>query len=562
MPDWIDLGTLEDFPDGAPVLKKHDGHRFVCVRRGGSVDALDDRCPHQGYPLSQGIVSGGVLTCAWHNWKFDVKTGGCTFGGEPVRHYPVRLEDGRVHLDRAVDVAKEVARLEAGVAAAMFDDDTARALREALRLGAFVPGPEGLGALGAGFALVAADGAARAEYGFDHGLAVLADLLSFAERGFVGVDEAFVQAAHAVAEPSRRLIPRRVPDAANLAAIEDPRLVDDALVAERRDEAEARVRALAARSADDATRALLPFVSRHVLDYGHGAIFLAKARELATRFPAARAAIFGASALELAWATADTSLPPFAATRAALEQVDARGESAARDVGFDRAAFERAVLEGERSAVGAAVRLLGDGVAPEPLLRAIAHAAATRLFRFDDALELRADVDIGVLDVTHTVTYAESILALAPLASPRELARLVVLAAGFVGKVRRADAAKPREPGASSGGGLLGAVARRDLGAALAAVHGLDARGRAEAYRELAPFCALDAAVRPILYAHTVKNLEALRRLDAADPEADGGYLDALLAFVTPVRPETRPRRTAAIARKFLADGRPPEGLY
>jgi hypothetical protein len=55
---------------------------------------------------------------------------------------------------------------------------------------------------------------------------------------------------------------------------------------------------------------------------------------------------------------------------------------------------------------------------------------------------------------------------------------------------------------------------------------------------------------------------EALRRLDEADPEADGTYLEALLVYMVPRRPELRPRSTAAVARKFLADGRPPERLY
>ena len=95
-PEWIDLGPLADFPEAAPVLRKAPGgHRYACVRAGAGVEAIDDRCPHQGYPLSQGRVQGGVLTCEWHNWKFELATGACTFGGEPVRRYPTRIEDGQ-----------------------------------------------------------------------------------------------------------------------------------------------------------------------------------------------------------------------------------------------------------------------------------------------------------------------------------------------------------------------------------------------------------------------------------------------------------------------------------
>jgi hypothetical protein len=105
-------------------------------------------------------------------------------------------------------------------------------------------------------------------------------------------------------------------------------------------------------------------------------------------------------------------------------------------------------------------------------------------------------------------------------------------------------------------------VESRDLGRALSCARALDKRSRIEAYAQLAPFAAFDAAVRPILYAHTVKNTEALWRLEREDPEADGIYLEALLRFIVPVRKETRARRTAAVAKKFLADGRPPDGLY
>src|SRR5512136_3110678 len=95
--EWTDLGPIEGFPEAAPALRKAGGARLACVRQGEAVHVVDDRCPHQGYPLSQGCVRDGVLTCQWHNWKFDLATGNNLFGGEPVRRYPARVVDGRVH---------------------------------------------------------------------------------------------------------------------------------------------------------------------------------------------------------------------------------------------------------------------------------------------------------------------------------------------------------------------------------------------------------------------------------------------------------------------------------
>lgn len=585
--EWVDVGPLSDFPAGEPVLRKDEGgRRYACVRIGDEVHALDDRCPHEGYPLSQGCVRGGELTCAWHNWKFDVATGENRFGGDPVRRYPTRVEGGRVHLNRALDRGAEVRRLLASLREALARDEMPRALREALRLAALdLPLAEGsgLGRMGIAFEVLARDGAERAEYGFNHGLALLADLCSWIERGWVPAEEAFVAAAHAVAEPSLHLGPRaRAPGRASgaralmafLSSYErpEPAKIVAALEAERREEAEARVRELVEVGGAAAAReALLPFVARHIYSYGHGAIFLAKACELAARFPAVAEDVIAASVVELSWATVETSLPPWAATRAALARV-VEGGLGRREVDggvpidrADRDAYEALVLEGERQAADATVERLARGVDPVSLLRASAHAAAVRLARFDAAWEQRLEAAVDVLDVSHAVTFAESAISLvtaAPGAPALLAAQLAVLSAAFVGKLRRGDAAAPPAEAPERHGSLLEAAEARDVGRALSIAAGLGPEERLRAYGEIAPFAAFDAAVRPIFYAHTVKTAEALRRLEAADPHADAAYLRALCAYVVPRRPELRVRRVAEVARRFLRDGRPPEGLY
>jgi nitrite reductase/ring-hydroxylating ferredoxin subunit len=565
MTDWMDLGPLTDFPEGAPVLRKRGPLRLVCVREGDAVHALDDRCPHQGYPLSQGRACAGVLTCEWHNWKFELSSGACLFGGEPVRRYATRVEAGRVAVDPSVDREREAARFDASLRAALRDADAGRALREGLRLGAArdADGRAGLGELGAAFAIVAADGAARAEYGFDHPLAMMADACAWAARGDLRADEALVLCATAVGETSMHLGPREVARDAPDDAL-DPARVAEALAAERRAEAEARVRALARAWPAErvVSEALLPFAALHVYDYGHGTIFLAKALELARRFPAAAEELLAAITVTLGWATAETALPPFAATRAALDELAATPPRA-RGADFDRARYEHDVLEGERPALAATLAHLGEGCDPRALLRATAHAAAVRVARFDAAWEARLDAEVGVLDVTHLVTYCEATLALLDGGSDEATARAALLAAGFVGKLRRGDApAGPPTPRAAGFASLGEAARARDVSAALAIARDLDAPARRAAYRELAPFLALEAAVRPIFYAHTIKNGEALRRLEEADAEADGAYLEALLAYAVPRRAERHTARVAHVARKFLADGRPPETLY
>lgn len=100
---WIDIGALADIPaQGARVVKTAHGCVAVFRTLDDQVFALDDRCPHKGGPLSEGIVHGASVTCPLHAWVFDLATGtaqGADRG--QVRAYPARVEGGRVLLDAA-----------------------------------------------------------------------------------------------------------------------------------------------------------------------------------------------------------------------------------------------------------------------------------------------------------------------------------------------------------------------------------------------------------------------------------------------------------------------------
>ena len=73
MPQWTDALPLADLPEGAVKVRKLGATPVALFRvEGGAVHAIDNRCPHEGYPLSQGARDGCVLTCSWHNYKFDL----------------------------------------------------------------------------------------------------------------------------------------------------------------------------------------------------------------------------------------------------------------------------------------------------------------------------------------------------------------------------------------------------------------------------------------------------------------------------------------------------------
>lgn len=98
--DWIDIGMLDDIPvRGARVVKTARGDVAVFRTADDAVFALDDRCPHKGGPLSQGIVQEHGVTCPLHNWVISLETGAAQGADEGcTRTVPVRVEGGRVLL--------------------------------------------------------------------------------------------------------------------------------------------------------------------------------------------------------------------------------------------------------------------------------------------------------------------------------------------------------------------------------------------------------------------------------------------------------------------------------
>jgi nitrite reductase (NADH) small subunit len=98
---FVDIAALEDIPrQGARVVKTQGGCIAVFRTADDQVFAMDDRCPHKGGPLSEGIVHGTAVTCPLHAAVFDLTTGQGTDGWQ-VKTHAVRVEGGRVLLDAA-----------------------------------------------------------------------------------------------------------------------------------------------------------------------------------------------------------------------------------------------------------------------------------------------------------------------------------------------------------------------------------------------------------------------------------------------------------------------------
>src|SRR5579862_7315886 len=97
---WVEAKRLSEIAPGACVVVHLEGHTLALVREGERVFAVDNRCPHMGFPLSRGSVCDGILTCHWHHARFDLQTGG-TFDqwADDVRPFPTEIRDGAVWVD-------------------------------------------------------------------------------------------------------------------------------------------------------------------------------------------------------------------------------------------------------------------------------------------------------------------------------------------------------------------------------------------------------------------------------------------------------------------------------
>ena len=97
----IKVGTLDELRGRGCTVVTGGGHTIAVFAHDDTVYAVDNRCPHMGFPLDRGTVKDGILTCHWHHARFDLSSGG-TFDpfADDVRSFPVSVDDdGTVWVD-------------------------------------------------------------------------------------------------------------------------------------------------------------------------------------------------------------------------------------------------------------------------------------------------------------------------------------------------------------------------------------------------------------------------------------------------------------------------------
>ena len=97
---YLKVGTLGAVKVRPRAVKTESGPPIVVFFHNGEVYAVENRCPHVGYPLETGSVRNGVLTCIWHQAQFELATGNSLDPTiEDIDTFPVAVVEGEVWVD-------------------------------------------------------------------------------------------------------------------------------------------------------------------------------------------------------------------------------------------------------------------------------------------------------------------------------------------------------------------------------------------------------------------------------------------------------------------------------
>ena len=418
---WTRATTLDELSRRGALVFKHGRHQLAIIQTGERCHAIDNRCPHEGYPLSQGTVDEAcVLTCNWHNWKFDLASGRNLWGGDHVRVYPVELRGSEVWVDLG-DPPPEQLREQAlaGLREAFDERDHGFIARQLVRLAAagFDPASEAV-------PLAIAWCAPRLEWGLTHAIAATADWLELhdrhpgegraqLEKRIVYLCEAIEHMAHDGLREPERPFPAPIEHEGRFdheAFLDEVEAGDEAAIARVRGALKAKL------SFAQLERSLVHSALRHYAGFGHALIYVGMIGELIARFGEAVAdPALSALVRHHLYATREDLIPEFRGLAdaiaafpgdAPLDAPTGRGPGPIPQAEIDEliaAPLARAFEWVSSHASSHGIRATWD---------ALLRACASNMLRFDlrraGASAVKVADNVGWLDFTHALTFASA----------------------------------------------------------------------------------------------------------------------------------------------------------
>lgn len=567
---WLDAGPLTAIGRGSARVVTHGRLRIAVFHlEDGRLLAIDDRCPHEGYPLSRGFVNQSVVTCRWHAFRFELMNGRCLVGDEHARSFPVRVvedkdntvrvEVGLVEQPRERERDRIEGSLFRGIARRRLGQ-VARDLARLLELGA---SPRDLLRHAVHYDAI------HAPYGSTHVLALAHDLETrlprIAQRlGEDGVIAAMLQVFDLCADPLSRHPERVRPEPEDVPDMDPDLELMRRVEGEDAEGAEALVRGCVREGAPLEVLAswFRRLTDQHLGDLGHCHIYHPKVFAwLEGENDTTRELVLGAYVRHIAMATREELLPEWAAYLRA-ETLEPEPVSAPT--------LLTTLLSGSREQVvrqtRGALATLGRDATVDVLVLAASH----RLLRYDLAIEDDPTIQEGWLDVTHVFTAAA---ALRGTDFDERIAWLVAALIhsrqGLDGPVGNGDGQSWPETSTTAWNGpdeaedvLMRALLARDAISVLEPARALPADTLVDLLED---WCLTHGAGRAIFAAHHHKVMLAARaEYDALmERHPDQAHLPLLAAarFVAAPLQERSVMRLAHEANRFVRHSRVPRRL-
>jgi NAD(P)H-dependent nitrite reductase small subunit len=93
MGEFVRVASTDDIKPGNGMVVEMNDKALALFNIDGTIYAIDNTCVHRGGPLGEGDVEGGVVSCPWHGWQYNVKTGACVNNpSAKVDTYQVKVE--------------------------------------------------------------------------------------------------------------------------------------------------------------------------------------------------------------------------------------------------------------------------------------------------------------------------------------------------------------------------------------------------------------------------------------------------------------------------------------
>jgi apoptosis-inducing factor 3 len=100
---WINVGDVDDFPEGEKVERTLQKNRILILRQQGEWHAFEALCPHMSRLLDNATLKGNELECIWHNIRFKIDTGEIVYesgfiGIPDLKVYEIKVDNGSVYV--------------------------------------------------------------------------------------------------------------------------------------------------------------------------------------------------------------------------------------------------------------------------------------------------------------------------------------------------------------------------------------------------------------------------------------------------------------------------------